>query len=307
VVRYNGQTGSDPSPSLVPTNLSSGALLSYAQLASFAPSATPISATPDRTYGMALAPLMVNGAMNWAINGQLFPNVTPMTVAQGDIVQVNLVNQTMSSMHLHPMHLHGHAVRLMGTAGGTTHPPVKDTVLMYRSGQAGSSWSLQFTADNPGRWLYHCHDMMHMASGMMTLVDYLGDADGDGIADAADMEPRSGVPVLTVPADAAAFWNGASGSFQLQGQPGQMAFLYVALTEAAVPIALPPYGRVDIDPATAAFLSSGVALPSGVIPLPYALPADPLLVGVRLVLQGFAASPLPGGARLSTAQAITIR
>jgi FtsP/CotA-like multicopper oxidase with cupredoxin domain len=50
----------------------------------------------------------------------------------------------------HPMHLHGHFYRLMNTAGGTTNPPVKDRVLIRPAGQAGSSLSLPFTADNPG-------------------------------------------------------------------------------------------------------------------------------------------------------------
>jgi FtsP/CotA-like multicopper oxidase with cupredoxin domain len=31
---------------------------------------------------------------------------------------------------------------------------------------------LIFDADNPGRWLFHCHNLMHMATGMMTEVAY---------------------------------------------------------------------------------------------------------------------------------------
>ena len=29
-----------------------------------------------------------------------------------------------------------------------------------------------FDADNPGRWLFHCHNLYHMATGMMTEVAY---------------------------------------------------------------------------------------------------------------------------------------
>ncbi|MBW4092903.1 MAG: multicopper oxidase domain-containing protein, partial [Proteobacteria bacterium] len=29
-------------------------------------------------------------------------------------------------------------------------------------------------ADSPGRWLFHCHNLYHMASGMMTEVAYAG-------------------------------------------------------------------------------------------------------------------------------------
>jgi FtsP/CotA-like multicopper oxidase with cupredoxin domain len=29
-----------------------------------------------------------------------------------------------------------------------------------------------FDADNPGRWLFHCHNLYHQATGMMTEVAY---------------------------------------------------------------------------------------------------------------------------------------
>ncbi|MGH8319978.1 MAG: multicopper oxidase domain-containing protein [Steroidobacteraceae bacterium] len=31
-----------------------------------------------------------------------------------------------------------------------------------------------FTADSPpGRWVLHCHDLVHLIDGMMTEVDYV--------------------------------------------------------------------------------------------------------------------------------------
>jgi FtsP/CotA-like multicopper oxidase with cupredoxin domain len=32
---------------------------------------------------------------------------------------------------------------------------------------------IAFDADNPGRWLLHCHNQYHMAAGMMTEVVYV--------------------------------------------------------------------------------------------------------------------------------------
>ena len=32
--------------------------------------------------------------------------------------------------------------------------------------------STAFDADNPGRWLFHCHNLYHQATGMMTEVAY---------------------------------------------------------------------------------------------------------------------------------------
>ena len=35
-----------------------------------------------------------------------------------------------------------------------------------------SSVRVAFDADNPGRWALHCHNLYHMATGMMTEVVY---------------------------------------------------------------------------------------------------------------------------------------
>ena len=35
-----------------------------------------------------------------------------------------------------------------------------------------SSVLVAFDADNPGRWAFHCHNLYHMATGMMTEVVY---------------------------------------------------------------------------------------------------------------------------------------
>ena len=32
--------------------------------------------------------------------------------------------------------------------------------------------TISFDADNPGLWVFHCHNLYHMASGMMTTVEY---------------------------------------------------------------------------------------------------------------------------------------
>jgi hypothetical protein len=289
----------------VPPNLSSGTLLSYAQLASFWPT-TPITAVPNRTYTANLGMSMV-GPMTWTINGQAWPNVTPFLVSQGDIVQLTMTNTTAGMMHLHPMHLHGHTLRLMGTAGGTTNAPQKDIVLIYPTGQPGSTQTVQFTADNPGRWLFHCHDMMHMMNGMMTEFDYTGDADGDGLMDTMDMDPTRAFPVLTVSDMASAFQIGGSGTIDVEWQPGQGLQWLVAFLDLPAPVAMPPYGSLYIDPGTTSVLGGGVVGSNGIASLPYSLPAIAGLRGFRLGLQAMAGTTLPQGVRLSTYQAFTVR
>jgi len=307
VVRYAGQLGPDPTPEFVPQNLSTGTLLNYNQLASFWPSNNPISTNPTRRIPIVLSNQMAPGGMSWRINGQAYPNVTPLQVSHGDIVQLDISSTTPGLMMLHPMHLHGHFVQLMGTAGGTSHPPVKDTVLIQRAGQPGSAWSVQFVADNPGRWLYHCHDLMHMMGGMMTLLDYTGDHDGDGIPDAADMEPTLASPVLTIPDSSLAFAPGGSGAIGAQWQPGQWLLYYVALQELPAPNVMAPFGEWNLGPIGLSVLGSATVGPNGSSSLPYSLPAASGLAGFRFVLQALGGTNLPGGIRLSTDQAFTIR
>ena len=47
---------------------------------------------------------------------------------------------------------------------------VRDTVLVPPKG----SVTVAFDADNPGRWPFHCHNLYHMMTGMVTEVRYPG-------------------------------------------------------------------------------------------------------------------------------------
>ncbi|MCK5941822.1 MAG: multicopper oxidase family protein [Planctomycetes bacterium] len=306
VVRYQGQTGADPAPTFVPPNLSSGALLGYAQLASYWPSAHPITAAPDRTYPMALAVQPGPGGGTWTINNEAWPNVTPTDVDYGEIIQFDLTTSTPSPNHIHPMHMHGHFVQLMGTAGGTTHPPLMDTVLIMPSGQPGDAWSCQWLADNPGTWLYHCHEMHHMMRGMMTVVSYVGDFDGDGIPDASDKEPTLSVPVAMISDDQQEFLIGNSGELDFQWQPNEWLCVFASPTELVAPQPMPPHGDLRIDQSNMAFLGMTAVGANGEAQLPYTLPNNLSFVGVRLFVQAVGSSSSLGTARLSVHQAFVV-
>ncbi len=305
IIRYNGQVGPDPTPTAVPANLSSGALLNYGQLASYLPSA--ITATPDRTYPIALSVQPGPGGGQWMINGEQWPAITPTVVSYGETIQFNLTTSTPSPTHVHPMHMHGHFVRLMGTAGGTTHAPMMDTVLIRPSGQPGDAWSVQWLADNPGSWLYHCHEMHHMSLGMMTLVDYNGDYDGDSIADDVDNEPTISGPVLMLSDTESQFQIGNSGAIDMQWQPNEIVSCFMSVFEFAVPVAMPPYGDLRIDSSAMAFLGLVSLDSAGNGQLPYTLPNTPPLIGLRIFLQGVGSSTALGTPRLSLHQAFVVR
>ncbi|MGB3967863.1 MAG: multicopper oxidase family protein, partial [Planctomycetota bacterium] len=307
VVQYAGQTGSAPAATYVPANLASGALLGYAQLAAYVGGA-PITATPAATFTATLGMGMGPGGMVHTINGQTWPNVTPFQVALGSQVQFTFVNSGMMMMNeYHPMHIHGHFYRLMGTAGGTSHPPLKDTVLIRPSGLAGSTAQVQVAMDNPGRWLLHCHNMEHMATGMMTAIEYGGDADADGIPDRSDYEPTLAIPVVAISDQPAAFAPGASDSVRVQWTPGDAFALFLGVNELTPPVEVPPWGTFVLDPLAASFFGSAVTVAPGQAAIPYTLPSNPAIVGLRVGWQGVALTALPGGLRLSTFQALTAR
>ncbi len=69
---------------------------------------------------------------------------------------------------IHPMRLHRHSFELTRIAGRPTSGVVKDVVMLngYQEIEA------DFTADNPGRTLFHCHMQPHMDFGFMGLFNY---------------------------------------------------------------------------------------------------------------------------------------
>ncbi|MBZ0154040.1 MAG: multicopper oxidase family protein [Planctomycetes bacterium] len=306
VVQYAGQTGPMPAATFVPTNLASGSLLNYSQLASYFP-VQPITPTPNRTFTASLGMGMGPSGMIHTINGQTWPNVTPFQVAAGEQVQMSIVNNGMMMPEYHPMHVHGHFFRLMGTAGGTANPPKKDTVLIRPNGQPGSSATVQISMDNPGRWLLHCHNMEHMATGMMTAIEYLGDADGDGVLTRSDYEPMLPLPVVTISDQPSAFAPGASGTVRVQWTPGQAFGLFIGPNELAPWVSLPGLGTLVLDPTSAALYGFVLTSTSGVATLPYILPNNPAIIGLRVGMQGVGVVPPANSLVLSTFQALTAR
>ncbi len=126
--------------------------------------ATPLAQrAPDVTHRVILAGAMAPYA--WSLNGEYWPNVTPMMIAPGQRVAIEMVNH---SMMAHPMHLHGHAFQVVAINGAPLAGAVRDTVLVPPMG----SVTIAFDADNPGRWAFHCHNLYHMMTGMMTEVRY---------------------------------------------------------------------------------------------------------------------------------------
>ncbi|MFT8323275.1 MAG: multicopper oxidase family protein [Bacillus sp. (in: firmicutes)] len=105
----------------------------------------------------------------WTINGKSFPNIDGLTVKKGDLVKVKLTN---SSSADHPMHLHGHSFQILSKNGKALEGAaiIKDTVNV----KPGEEYVVAFEANNPGNWLFHCHDLHHATAGMVDIIKYDG-------------------------------------------------------------------------------------------------------------------------------------
>ena len=102
----------------------------------------------------------------WTFNGVAgLPDEPLVQAAPGETIAISLVNDTAWP---HAMHLHGHHFRELGDDG--TVGPWRDTTLVGPR----SRRDIAFAADNPGRWLLHCHMLEHSVSGMITWIEVAG-------------------------------------------------------------------------------------------------------------------------------------
>ncbi len=101
----------------------------------------------------------------WGINGASWPNIKPFFIKEGQRVRM-IINNTTSMAH--PMHLHGHVFQLVAINGTYINGFEGDTIDVLPH----SSVTLEFDANNPGIWAFHCHLMYHLAAGMFTSINY---------------------------------------------------------------------------------------------------------------------------------------
>lgn len=127
-------------------------------------------------FNMAMQDMNMSSGMSmnynlFTINGLSYPDTKSLDVKQGDKVRIRLVNAGTSASH--PMHLHGHQFRIVATDGN----PVPEAAQLTKNTinvSPGETYDIEFTADNPGVWAFHCHELHHAEGGMMTLLKYEG-------------------------------------------------------------------------------------------------------------------------------------
>jgi FtsP/CotA-like multicopper oxidase with cupredoxin domain len=106
-----------------------------------------------------------NGFDVWTINGQRFSMQSGQPrfdVERGKRYRLHTSNASDSN---HPIHLHRHTFEITNIAGTPTSGVRKDVVMMGTY----QTVDIDFTADQPGLSLFHCHKQSHMDFGFMAL------------------------------------------------------------------------------------------------------------------------------------------
>jgi FtsP/CotA-like multicopper oxidase with cupredoxin domain len=151
----------------------------------------------------------------WAWNSRVFPGIDTMPVRLGDRVRVRMGNLTMTN---HPLHLHGHVFSVTGTEGGWIPESARWPEVTVDL-PVGGMRAVEFVADAPGDWAFHCHKSHHTMNAMGHNVrNFVGTRKSDlvksvrklvpdympmgtaGMADMGEMEmplPDNTLPMMT--------------------------------------------------------------------------------------------------------------
>ncbi len=165
------------------------------------------------------------------LNAKIFPATEAMVAKRGERVRIRIGN--LSAMDHHPIHLHGHSFAVTATDGGAIPPSAQwreVSVLV----PVGSTRTIEFIADNPGDWAFHCHMTHHvmtqMGHGIPNLVGVeAGDFDaalgrvipGFGAMGGSDEEQLHEIPPNSLP------MMGGAGPFGYITMSGMFSILKV--------------------------------------------------------------------------------
>jgi len=113
----------------------------------------------------------------FTFNSALYPKIEPLVVKTGDRVRIRLANVMMNS---HPIHLHGHEF-VVTRRGAKRLPPAAQYSEVTVSVAPGETRDIEFIADNPGDWAFHCHKPHHTMNQMQHNLPNLTGIDKQGI------------------------------------------------------------------------------------------------------------------------------
>jgi FtsP/CotA-like multicopper oxidase with cupredoxin domain len=98
----------------------------------------------------------------FSINGQVYPDATPLAASLETVEEWSIVNTTEMD---HPFHLHGFRFQVLSVEGADV-----GVVAWRDSINIPADQTVKFRVrleDNPGTWMFHCHILEHAEHGMM--------------------------------------------------------------------------------------------------------------------------------------------
>lgn len=144
---------------------------------------------PDRDYAIILHewavhpgtyrpdPAVMLDFNHFTFNSKVFPAIDPLVARTGERVRIRLGNL---SMNQHPIHLHGYVFNVTATDGG----PIPKSAQWPQTTvpvPVGSTRDIEFVADAPGDWAFHCHKSHHTMNAMGHDLPNTLDVDASGV------------------------------------------------------------------------------------------------------------------------------
>jgi len=125
----------------------------------------------DPLAQLAIGSLCLAREEFWTINNLSWPgrdhSVIPPPLAVLDRGRSYLFRLKNGSRLHHPIHIHGHTFKVLRSDQQALAPHHADTLILL----PGETVEVAFVADNPGRWMFHCHIIEHQESGMMSFLE----------------------------------------------------------------------------------------------------------------------------------------
>ena len=107
----------------------------------------------------------------WQINGQAW-DINDKTCADRPIATLKknghyIFELRNLSQYQHPIHLHGMTFKVISSNRKRIDPWYTDTYLLGKN----ETVRIALVADNPGVWMFHCHVIDHMETGLMAAIE----------------------------------------------------------------------------------------------------------------------------------------
>ena len=110
-------------------------------------------------------------ASYWQINGKAWDiadkNCAEKPIASLELGKSYIFELRNMAQYQHPIHLHGLSFKVLSSNRHSVIPYFTDTYLLGKNEVA----RIALVADNPGVWMFHCHVIDHMETGLMAAIE----------------------------------------------------------------------------------------------------------------------------------------